>query len=153
MALVNNVLDLARKVERPLFQMTEESPVDLGSPSLGSYSDRTLRDLVATFLTESQSLMACLRNAARRQDGSAMKSWAQQFGGLAQSVAAPGLAYAARQCGEAARAEDPVAVTVGIENIGKEMNRVITLFSHADWTLRLRSVCDGNCHRTRSASE
>ena len=148
-----NEATVARKVERPLMQMTEESPIDLASPPLGSYSDRTLRGLAATFLTESQSLMACLRNAARRQDSAAVKSWAQQFGGLAQSVAAQGLAHAARQCGQAVCAEDPVAVTVGIENIEKEMNKVITLFSDADWILRLRSVRHGNCYRAHSASE
>ena len=95
--------------------------------------------------------MACLRNAARRQDSSAAKSWAQQLGGLAQSVAAQGLAHELRQCGQAARAEDSVAVTVCIEKVEKEMDRVITLFSDADWIKRLRSVRGGNRFRVHSA--
>jgi len=130
---------VVQDVSGPLLEKTENSPVDLGSPSLASFGDRTVRELVATFLTESESLMACLRNATRREDLAAAKSWAQKLGGLAQSVAAQALAHELRQLGQAARAEDPVAMTARIENVEKEMNRVITLFSDADWIQRLRS--------------
>lgn len=144
---------VVQQSSEPLIEMTGESPIDLGSPSLGSFSDQTVRELVATFLAESQSLLACLGNAARRQDNSAVKSWARQLGGLAQSVAAQALAHELRQCGRAARAEDSGAVTGHVENVEKEMDRVITLFSDADWIERLRSVRGGHCSQVHASSE